>query len=46
MAQLHMLMNSINAGNSSTWDCGLDISTAPEWGTEPSQAEENLDIKW
>lgn len=43
VAQLHFLMSSINTGNSSAWDGGLDMSTAPEWGTDAKQAEENLD---
>lgn len=45
VAQPHLLTNSIQEGNSSAWDCGLDVSPVPDWGTEPSQAEQNLEIK-
>lgn len=46
VAQPHnLLTNSINQGNSSARDGGLDMSTAPEWGTDPKEAEDNLDVK-
>lgn len=45
IAQPHMLTNSINKGISSAWDGDLDMSTAPEWGTDSKDAEENLDIR-
>lgn len=38
-----LLTSGINQGMPSTWDCNLDISTGPNWGTDPEKAEKNLD---